>query len=351
MEPDLYQILGVEKGTSEEGIKRAYRKLAHKYHPDHNPNKKAEARFKEIQEAYDILSDPKKRAEYDSPPNQTNLRFHSPNLSDILSDFFFPRGSPATNYSVPEDYPFFRGQDIFLSLPLTFEEALKGKEAVISAQGEFACQTCNGKGTKSGNAPIRCINCQGRGIVQSQNLFMAEQSCVNCQGRGLIINDPCSDCMGSGLKAAKKRYRVKVPPGADTGTKIYLKGRGEFGGVGGVSGDLYVVCKVVPSKIYQRQENNLILDLPITWFEATLGAKIETPTPFGSITLKIPAGSDSGRQLRVRGRGIPKRPGPGSGDLIVRLNIKTPQKISAKERKLIEELSSLSQESPRKGIK
>jgi molecular chaperone DnaJ len=361
---DLYEILGVKKTASADEIKKAYRKLARKEHPDRNPgDAAAEERFKEIQGAYDVLGDPEKRRQYDAGPAQFfgggpggpggfNVNW-SGNVGDLgdLSDLlgglggiFGDRGARGAR-SRPRGRP---GADVEVEVNVSFEDSLRGIETRIPVDVETACSTCGGTGAEPGTSPVICPECRGRGVVsESQGLFALSQPCPRCRGEGTVIERPCRTCSGSGRERRVKRYSVKIPAGVRDGTRIKLKGKGEPGFGGGPPGDLHVVTRVASSPLYERKGSDLVLEVPVTYAEAVLGANVDVPTPAGQISLKVPAGSQDGRTLRVRGRGAPKLNGSGKGDLLARVRVSVPTKLTKAEREAVENLRKVSRENPR----
>jgi molecular chaperone DnaJ len=342
----LYDALGVSKTASQDEIKKAYRQLVRELHPDRNPgDKEAEDRFKEVQAAYDVLSDPEKRKQYDAFgsgdgrgfPGGGNVRFEDFNLGDLgdlfggLGDIFGGRGRAQPRAG--------RGADLEAEVNLSFEDSLRGVETKIPVQLETACRECGGTGAEPGTAPQVCPQCRGRGVtVESQGLFGLSQPCPRCGGSGTVIERPCRRCRGSGRERRTKTYTVKIPAGVDDGTRIRLKGKGEAGYNGGPPGDLIVLTRVADSPLYERRGANLLVDVPITFADAALGAQVEVPTPEGRVSLKVPSGSESGKLLRIKGRGAPKLKGSGRGDVLARLKIAVPKKPTKKERELLEEL-------------
>jgi molecular chaperone DnaJ len=355
---DLYEILGVQKGASAGEIKKAYRALARKHHPDTNPDDKAaEDRFKEVQGAYDVLSDPEKRKAYDANgfraftggQSAGNFDFDLGDLGDIFGGLFggARSGSPGRGRA-QRGRP---GRDMEVAVTLSFEDSLRGVETRIPVELEAACSTCHGSGAAPGTAPVVCPECRGRGVVsESQGFFALSQPCPRCGGDGTVVEKPCKTCAGAGRERATKRYAVKIPAGAKDGTRIRLKGKGEAGYGGGPPGDLYVVTHVAPSPLYERRGADLLIDVPVTYAEAALGAEIEVPTPDGAISLKVPAGSQEGKLLRVRGRGAPRLNESGKGDLLARLKISVPTKLTKAEREAIENLQKVSRENPRERL-
>ena len=363
---DLYASLGVSKSASQDEIKKAYRKLARQYHPDKNPgDAAAEERFKEIQTAYDVLSDPEKRRQYDAfgsangrggPGFQGgNYNFAGDfNLGDLgdLGDIFggFFGGSRARGGRRAEERGQ-RGADLEVEVNISFEDSLKGAEVQVPVELETACRECGGSGAKPGTAPIVCPECRGRGVkAESQGLFALSQPCPRCRGNGTVIEDPCPRCHGTGRERRTKRYKVKLPAGVRDGTRIKLRGKGEAGYGGAPAGDLHVITRVTPSKLYERRGSDLVIDVPVTFAEAALGATVEVPTPDGPISLKVPAGSEDGKLLRVRGRGAPKLKGSGRGDLLARVRVTVPKKLTKAEREALEALRKASHENPREKL-
>jgi molecular chaperone DnaJ len=358
----LYEVLGVTKGASQDEIKKAYRKLARRYHPDKNPgDQEAEDRFKEVQAAYDVLSDPEKRQQYDAWGSPGGRPQYGPggsftfdfgdfgDLGDLFGGLFGRDGRSKTRSRVADAR---RGQDVEVELSLSFEDALKGVETTIPVSLESACRDCGGSGARKGTTPTMCPNCNGNGMVaEAQGLFALSHPCPRCRGNGSIVEDPCSACRGSGRERRTRRFKVQIPAGVKDGTRIKLRGKGEAGYGGGPAGDLYVVTRVAASDRFRRRgEADLETEVPVTYPEAALGATIQVPTPDGRVSLKVPAGSQSGRLLRMKGRGAPKLKGSGRGDLIARLRITVPESLSRAERDAIEKLRDVSRESPREGM-
>jgi molecular chaperone DnaJ len=350
----LYDTLGVKKNASQDEIKKAYRKLARQYHPDTNAgDKAAEERFKEVQTAYDVLSDDKQRKEYDRF-GSTNGRGPGPggpgrggpdvdygnvdfgDLGDILGGIFgnAGRGARGRGRSQP-----MRGADIETEVRMSFEDSLRGAEAKVPVELTVACSDCGGTGAQPGTAPVICPECNGRGVkAESQGLFALSQPCPRCRGNGTVIERPCSKCRGSGRERRLRNYTVKIKPGVKDGTKIRLKGKGEAGANGGPNGDLIVITRVAKSNVYERRGNDLLVQVPVTYATAALGGKVDVQTPDGAVSLKIPAGSEDGKLLRIKGRGAPKLQGSGKGDVLARVRIQVPKRINKKERELLEEL-------------
>jgi molecular chaperone DnaJ len=360
--PTLYDTLGVKKGASADEIKKAYRKLAAKYHPDKNPgDASAEEKFKEVQNAYDVLSDAEKRKQYDRfgdangrrgfDPGDFNFRGGGSNF-DVgdIGDLFgglFNRGTTRTRRPQPE-----RGADIEVPVNLSFEDSLRGLETKIPVEVTTACRECGGTGAEPGTTPVICPECNGRGVIsESQGLFALSQPCPRCRGNGTVIEKPCHKCHGTGTEKRTRRYSVRIPAGVKDGTRIRLKGKGEVGRAGGPVGDLFVVTRVQPSKLFERRGSDLVIDVPVTYAEAALGATVEVPTPYGGrVSLKVPPGTQDGRQLRIRSQGAPKLKGGGKGDLIARLRLTVPKKLTKKEREALEELQKASRDDPREAL-
>ena len=362
MAEDLYKVLGVSKKATDDEIKKAYRKLARQYHPDRNPDDPdAEERFKEVQGAYDTLSDPEKRKEYDAggpfggfggqpggpggtgPFGAGGGAGFGGDLGDIFSNIF-SRGGGRAEPQQP------RGRDLETETVLSFEQAINGAQVSVTVPKQERCPTCHGNGAKPGTTPVTCPRCEGRGIdSQSQGFFSISQPCPQCGGAGQIIEDPCPTCGGSGLTQQTKRYKVNIPAGVRDGTRIRLAGKGEAGPRGGQPGDLYVVTRVTPSPVFQRLDGgNLEVTVPITVAEALQGATIEVPTLDGTKRIKIPQGTRHGTIQRLRGEGAPKRGAKGRGDIRYRLEIEMPQKLTKEQREAAEKLAeALNGEDPR----
>jgi molecular chaperone DnaJ len=351
-----YETLGVAKNASDDEIKKAYRSLARQYHPDRNPGDNgAEERFKEVQTAYDLLSDADKRREYDAhgatgargfPGGGGGARFEEfdlGNLGDLLGGMFRGGGRRGGGARMPV-----RGDDLETRVRISFEDSLKGVQVRVPVDAETACSVCHGTGAEPGTSPVVCPQCGGRGIVSdSQGLFAFSQPCPRCQGNGTIVESPCRNCSGTGRERRRKHYSVKIPAGAKSGTRVRLKGKGVPGAFGGPPGDLFVVVDVDPSSLFTRRGTDLVLDVPVTFAEAALGASVEIPTPDGPVSLKIPAGTESGKLLRVKGRGAPHLKGNGRGDLLARVNVTVPKKLSKAEKEALEEYGKVSRENPR----
>jgi molecular chaperone DnaJ len=347
---DLYKVLGVPKKASDEEIKKAYRKLAREYHPDRNPDDAAaEEKFKEVQGAYDTLSDPEKRKAYDSggmfggfgagqgpnpfgggPPGG----FGGVDLSDILGGMFGRGGGRRAQAEQ-------RGRDLETEVSLSFDQAVNGAQVSVTVPKEERCPTCHGSGAKPGTSPVTCPRCEGSGIdAQSQGIFSISRPCPQCGGAGQVIDDPCQTCGGSGLTRQTKRYRVNIPAGVRDGTRIRLAGKGEAGPRGGPSGDLFVTTRVASSPVFKRLDGgNLEVTVPITVAEALRGATIEVPTLNGTKKIKVPAGTTHGTLQRLRGEGPPRPGGKGNADIRYRLEIDVPDELTAEQEEAVEKLA------------
>ncbi len=359
MASTLYDTLGVSKTASADEIKKAYRKLARQHHPDANPgDEAAEERFKEVQTAYDVLSDPEKRKAYDRfgatngrgpgpGPGGVNVDFGDFDLGDI-GDLFGGlfgglggRGAQQRGGTRAARQPI-RGADVEATVHLSFEDSLRGTEVKVPVELTVACSDCGGTGAKPGTAPVICPECNGRGVkAESQGLFALSQPCPRCRGNGTVIEQPCAHCHGSGRERKLRTYTVKIKPGVKDGTKIRLKGKGEPGSNGGPAGDLLVVTRVTSSDTYERRGDDLVVNVPVSFPTAALGGSVEVPTPEGAVSLKIPAGSEDGKLLRIKGRGAPRLQGSGKGDVLARIRIQVPKRVNKRERELLEELQKV----------
>jgi molecular chaperone DnaJ len=361
--PTLYDTLGVAKNASQDEIKKAYRKLARQHHPDRNPgDEAAEAKFKEVQAAYDVLSDPDKRKQYDAFGNGRvtgapggapfNVDFGNIDFGD-LGDIFgglFGRGARGGTRGRPAAQ---KGSDVEAVVNLSFEDSLRGLQTQIPVELDTACSKCGGTGAQPGTSPVICPECNGRGVkAESQGLFALSQPCPRCRGNGTVIEKPCDQCRGSGRERRTKRYTVKIPAGVKDGTRIRLKGKGEAGFAGGPAGDLYVLARVAPSRLYERRgEADLVVDVPVTYAEAALGSSVEVPSPYGErLSVKVPAGSETGKLLKLKAHGAPKLKGGGKGDLLARLRVTVPKKLTKKQRELLEEYAKATGEAPREEV-
>jgi len=353
---DFYEILGVNKDASAEDIKKSYRKLAMKYHPDRNPdNPKAEEQFKEAKEAYEILTDDQKRAAYDQyghagvDPSMGGGGggFSSAGFGDAFGDIFGDIfGGAAGTRSGGQRNNVYRGADLRYNMEVTLEEAAKGTETKIRIPVQGACETCNGTGAKKGKAPVTCTTCGGHGQVRmQQGFFSVQQTCPKCHGSGKIIkeDDKCGTCSGAGRVKQNKTLSIKVPAGVDEGDRIRLSGEGEAGVNGGPTGDLYVVIHLKEHEIFQREGGNLHCEMPISFSIAALGGEIEVPTLDGSAKMKIPAETQTGATFRLRGKGIKPLRQSEHGDLMVHVVVETPVKLTEKQKELLREFDTSTQ--------
>ncbi|MDR9433038.1 MAG: molecular chaperone DnaJ [Spiribacter sp.] len=343
---DYYEILEVAQNASETDIKKAYRRLAMKYHPDRNPgDSDAEARFKDAKEAYEVLSDPQKRSAYDQfghagvDPSQGGggggFGRGGGDFSDIFSDVFgdiFGGGRGGSRA--------FRGSDLRYRMEVTLEDAVTGVEREIRIPTQVRCETCEGSGAAPGSKPDTCSTCQGHGEVRvQQGFFSIQQTCPRCSGSGQVISDPCKRCRGNGTVADHKTLNVRIPAGVDSGDRIRLSGEGEPGEQGGPAGDLYVEVAVKAHPIFSRDGADLRCEIPVSVTTTALGGEIEVPTLDGRVALRVPAGTQSGKVFRVRGKGVkPVRGGP-QGDMLVRVNVETPINLTSRQKELLEELA------------
>jgi molecular chaperone DnaJ len=355
-EKDFYAILGVKKDATQEEIKRAYRRLAREWHPDRRPGDKgAEERFKEINQAYEVLSDPKKRAEYDRVREMAASGFRFPGggvrfedlgfggLEDLFSQIFGDFGFRAPRAPA-------RGEDLETEVHIGFEESLSGVEVPVGVPVEEVCRACGGTGSRSRRPPSVCPECRGRGVVSApMGLFALSRPCPRCAGSGTVVEDPCPTCRGRGLVRGRGEVRVRIPPGVRDGARIRVRGRGGPALRGGERGDLYVTVRVRPHPIFGRSGDDITLTLPVTFPEAALGAEVKVPTPEGPVTLRIPRGTQSGTVLRLRGRGA-ARPSGGRGDLLVTVKVMVPERLSKEEEEALREFARVHRASPREGM-
>jgi len=337
-----YEILGVSRDASEADLKKAFRRQAMKYHPDRNTgdSEEAEAKFKEAKEAHDVLSDANKRAAYDQyghagvDPSMGGRPGGAGGFEDVFGDVFgdiFGGGGRGRQRAQ-------RGSDLQYNLELTLEEAVFGTEVKIRVPTMVSCKTCSGSGAKKGTSATTCTTCGGAGQVRMQQGFFAvQQTCPQCRGKGKMISDPCNDCHGQGRKQEQKTLSVKVPAGVDTGDRIRLANEGEAGENGAPTGDLYVQMHVKPHDIFTRDDNDLFCEMPISIITAALGGEIEVPTLNGKVRLKIPAETQTGKLFRMRGKGVKPVRGGATGDLLCRVNVETPVKLSNKQKELLKE--------------
>lgn len=352
---DFYQILGVNRDADADTIKKAYRKMAMQFHPDKNPgNKEAEDRFKEAAEAYDILSTPEKRAQYDrfghaafqgggrgGPQGFQNMDDIFSSFGDIFGDFFGGAGAGPGARSSRSRGPR-KGADLRYMLEIDLKEVIEGAEKEIEFDTDANCETCSGSGAEKGSTPITCSTCGGRGqVVHSQGFFSMASTCSACAGEGTINKNPCRPCKGKGRVRQHRKIKLTVPAGVDTGTRLRVSGEGEGGYKGGPSGDLYVEMQVEEDPRFQRQGDHLMSELAVNYLQMLLGAELEVQTVTGSAKLEIPAGTQPGDTLKMTGQGIPSLRGSRRGDLYFSLNVEFPTKINAQEEKLLRELAQL----------
>ena len=362
-EKDFYEILGVDKTASAEDIKRAYRKLAQKLHPDANPDDPtAEDRFKDVSEAYSILSSAEKRKDYDEfrrvvasggypgggfgpaggPFGGQNIRVED--LSDLLGGFgdLFGGGAARSRGTGPR-----RGADLQTDLHLSFEDAVHGVTTTVTVRGEAACSRCHGSGAEPGTSVTTCPTCGGAGqVAQNQGLFSFASPCPECRGSGKRIEQPCSNCRGRGTEVRSRNIKVKIPAGVKDGGTIRLRGNGSPGSNGGPAGDLLVKVHVSKHGVFSRKGNDLLVTIPVTFAEASLGTKLDVPTMNGAVKLKIPAGTPSGKTFRVRGKGVVPSRGK-AGDLLARVEVVIPKRMSKDEKRLVEQLATYDDDSIR----
>ncbi|WED43498.1 molecular chaperone DnaJ [Legionella cardiaca] len=344
---DYYELLGVSRGAEETEIKKAYRKLAMKYHPDRNSNDKdAEEKFKEIQKAYAVLSDPQKRAAYDrfghagvdpSMGGHGGFGGGFGGFGDVFEDIFeniFSGGRGQGRQSRAQ-----RGADLQFNVQLTLEEAAVGKQIEITVPRHVTCETCDGSGAKKGSTPKTCETCNGVGQVRiQQGFFSIQQTCPSCHGDGKVITDPCQSCHGQGRTRESKKLTVKIPAGVDNGDRVRLGGEGEAGMHGGPAGDLYVQINIKAHSIFERHESDLYCEVPISFITAALGGSIEVPTLEGRVTLKIPGETQTGKTFRLRGKGMKSVRGHATGDLLCRVVVETPVNLSKEQKELLTKL-------------
>lgn len=344
---DFYEVLGVEKGASDKEIKKAYRRMAMKFHPDRNPDdKEAEENFKEVNEAFEILSDDQKRAAYDQyghagvDPNMGGMGgaggfAGAGGFGDVFGDVFGDifGGGGHSRSSVQ------RGADLRYQLELSLEEAVKGTTKKIKIPSLVGCKSCDGTGAKKGTSPVTCSTCGGVGQVRmQQGFFSVQQTCPDCHGTGKMIKDPCRECHGEGRVQEYKTLSVKIPAGVDTGDRIRLAGEGEAGVNGGPAGDLYVQVSVVDHPIFQRDGKHLYCEVPITFVDAALGGELEVPTLDGRVKLKIPKETQTGKLFRLRDKGVTPVRGGSRGDLMCRVVVETPVHLTERQKELMKEL-------------
>ena len=359
---DYYDVLGVTREAEAEEIKKAYRKLAIKFHPDKNPgDKSAEESFKELSEAYEVLSEPQKRAAYDQyghaafDPRARMGRagaggFHDPfeifrevfGGNSIFDEFF---GTSRSDPTQPQ-----RGNDLRYDLEISFEEAAMGCEKEVSVTKPERCDVCQGSGVETGSKTRTCSMCHGRGqVISSRGIFSIAQTCPQCQGAGRVVDKPCKTCHGAGRRDHTSKIKLRIPAGVDTGSRLRSAGNGEAGLRGGPPGDLYVVLHIRAHEIFQRDGDDLLCEVPVSFVQATLGTEIEVPTLNGQATIKIPAGTQPGTMFRLRGKGVKNLQGYGHGDLHVRIDVEVPTHLTAVQRAKLQEFSDLcsGQENPK----
>jgi len=365
-EKDYYQVLGVAKNASQAEVKKAYRKLAQRYHPDANAGStEAEERFKEISAAYDVIGDEEKRKHYDQVRDMAasgfgsggfpggapggaggRVRFEDVGFGD-LGDLFgglFGGGRRAQGRS-----RVVRGADLETDVTVSFEEAMEGTRVPVRIQGPAPCSTCGGSGAAAGTSPVTCPQCGGTGeIGVNQGFFQIEQPCPRCNGTGRAVEQACPTCRGSGSERRTRSFQVQVPAGVKDGARIKLASRGEPGPTGAPAGDLYVRVHVKPHRFFGRSGNDLTVEVPVTFPEAALGANVEVPTLNGSVTMKVPAGTPSGKTFRLKGKGARKK--GGSGDLLATVRVEVPQKLSREEKEILQRLREAEKGSPRRRL-
>ncbi|WP_368345158.1 molecular chaperone DnaJ [Pelagovum sp. HNIBRBA483] len=356
---DYYEVLGISRGASADEIKKAYRQKAKELHPDRNAdNPDAEAQFKEANEAYEVLKDGEKKAAYDrfghaafengmgggqrggyGGGNADFASAFSDVFDDLFGDFMGGRQGGGRNRAT-------RGNDLRYNLKITLEEAFGGLQKTINVPTSVACDSCNGTGAEGGSEPVTCPTCSGMGKVRAQQgFFTVERTCPTCSGMGQTIKNPCKSCHGAGRTEKNRSLSVNIPAGVETGTRIRLAGEGEAGLRGGPSGDLYIFIEVAPHKLFERDGTNLYCRVPVSMASAALGGDIEVPTIDGGRSrVKIPEGSQTGRQMRLRGKGMPALRSGGVGDMFIELNVETPVKLSAKQKELLREFADLGEE-------
>jgi molecular chaperone DnaJ len=354
---DFYEILGVAKNAPEEDIKKAYRKLAMKYHPDRNPdNKEAEEKFKEVKEAYEMLTNPEKREAYDRyghagvDPNMGGGGFgggfgggaggFGDAFGDIFGDIF--GGGGRGRSSGPQVY---RGADLRYNLEITLEQAANGFDTTIRVPSWDKCDTCHGSGAKPGTSPVTCTTCHGHGQVRmQQGFFSIQQTCPKCHGSGKVIPEPCAACGGAGRIKRNKTLEVKIPAGIDNGMRIRSSGNGEPGTNGGPPGDLYVEIHIKPHQVFQREGDDLHCEMPISFSKAALGGEIEVPTLSGKVSFTVPEGTQTGKTFRLKGKGIKGVRSGYAGDLFCHMVVETPVKLTDKQKDLLREFDRLTKE-------
>ena len=365
---DYYEVLGVNRGASEDEIKKAYKKMARKYHPDLNPgDKSAEEKFKEVNEAYEVLSDPDKKARYDQyghagvDPNfgaggfggGFDGGFDFSDLGDIFGSFFGGGfgGGRRTNPNAPQ-----RGESIRMAVTISFEEAAFGCEKEVTVERYEACDTCHGSGCAPGTSPEVCPDCHGTGTVQVRRqtpmgVFATSSPCPKCGGKGRIIHQPCKDCRGSGMMRKKKTIQASIPAGIDNGQTISIRGQGNAGRNGGPAGDLLITITVRPHELFRREGTSVLCEAPITFTQAVLGAELEIPTIDGKVKYTLPEGTQSGTTFRLKGKGIPSINGRGRGDQYVTVYIETPRNLNKEQKEALKKFAAAMGEDEASGQK
>ncbi|MFG0213050.1 molecular chaperone DnaJ [Brevibacillus porteri] len=354
MKRDLYEVLGVAKDADADEIKKAYRKLARQYHPDVNKEADAEEKFKEVKDAYDVLSEPQKRAQYDrfghQDPNQGfgGGGFDGSGMGGFgdIFDMFFGGGGRRSNPNAPR-----KGSDLQFGLSIDFIDAIFGKETDVEIPKEAECDTCLGSGAKPGSGVDTCKTCSGTGqqeVVANTPFgrIVNRRVCSTCEGKGKVVKEKCSTCRGNGRVKVRRKIHLNIPAGVDDGAQLRVTGEGEPGANGGPAGDLYVVLRVKTHEFFEREGNDIYCEVPLTYAQAALGDEIEVPTVDGRVKLKIPAGTQTETFFRLRGKGVPHLRGNGRGDQHVKVRVITPTKLSDKQKELLRELAELSGEKP-----
>ncbi len=357
---DYYDVLGVQRSVNADELKKAYRKLAMQYHPDKNPgDAKAEEKFKEISNAYDVLQDDQKRAAYDryghdaftqggmggsNMNSGAGFDFNS-SFADIFEDLFGMGGQSGGRRGQANANAATRGADLRYNMTITLEEAFKGKQETIKITTSVACEACSGSGGEKGTKPMTCSTCQGQGRVRaSQGFFTVERTCPTCQGLGKVIKDPCRVCAGSGRMRKEKKLAVNVPAGVEEGTRIRLTGEGEAGVRGGTAGDLYIFLSIQPHDLFKRDGNDIHCSIPLKMTTATLGGAIEVPTiDGGRVKVTIPEGTQNGHQFRLRGKGMSILRSSSRGDMYIHAEVETPVRLNKKQKELMKEFDKSSE--------
>ena len=350
-ERNYYEILGVAQDAKPDEVKRAYRRMALKYHPDRNPgDAEAEKKFKEAAEAYEVLSDPEKRRQYDqfgkaglrgnyAPHDYSDLSSIFSQFSDVFGDSLFGDlfGVGGMGHGGPR-----QGPNLRCEIPITLEEAASGVSKTISLRRHEHCPTCKGSGAKPGTSPTVCPTCRGMGQVQrSQGFFTMRSTCPQCGGSGHVIQNPCKECSGSGRSLEKREITIKIPPGVHDGSQMRLHGEGEVGENGAPHGDLYCLIRTKPHPLFERHGDDLLIQVPVSYTQAALGTEIEIPTIDGRTRVKIPGGTQSGQMLRLKGMGMPSLHGQGRGNEMVQVFVETPTKLTSEQRELLKKLAQL----------